>query len=172
MTDVLGLSKAQFGFMAMTWGIGTVIASFFFAFRRHYATRGSTLCATVVGFSIFAIVFAHSRIVPLTALVNMGLGFCVVGTMVTATTLVQKAVSDDMRGRVLGLFPLAQGCSMLAAAPVSWAGQSFGLPVVFPILAWTTLVVTGMVVLRQPTLRVMGRGDSPQLVPVSLPLGD
>jgi MFS family permease len=171
MREVLGLSKAQFGFMAMTWGIGTLLASFFFAFRRTYATRGVTLCLTVVGFSLCAIVFAHSRFVPLTALVNMGLGFCLVGTMVTANTLVQQLVRDEMRGRVLGLFPLAMGGSMLAAAPVSWAGQSFGLPVVFPVLAWTTLLVTSLVVLRQPALRKIGRGGGAVVaVPVVMPV--
>lgn len=158
MREILGLSKAQFGFMAMTWGIGTFVASFFFAFRRTYATRGLTLCMTVVGFSLCAVVFAHSRYVPLTALVNMGLGFCLVGTMVTATTLIQQTVRDEMRGRVLGLFPLAMGGSMLVAAPVSWAGEGFGLPVVFAVLAWTTLCATSLVVLRQPSLRRIGRG--------------
>ncbi|MEO8538569.1 MAG: MFS transporter [bacterium] len=173
MREVLGLSKAQFGFMAMTWGLGTFIASFFFAFRRTYATRGITLCLTVVGFSVCAIGFAHSRYVPFTALVNAGLGFCLVGTMVTATTLVQKTVSDEMRGRVLALFPLAMGGSMLAAAPVSWAGQSFGLEVVFPVLAWSTLAVTSLLVFRQPALRRIGRGgDASLAIPVAIPLTD
>lgn len=172
MREVLGLSKAQFGFMAMTWGIGTFVASFFFAFRREYATRGITLCFTVIGFSICAIGFAHSRYVPLTALVNAGLGFCLVGTMVTASTLVQKTVSNEMRGRVLGLFPLAMGFSMLGAAPVGWIGQSFGLPVVFAVLAWATLFATSAIVLRQPALRRIGRGGAPGLVAAVVPAVD
>lgn len=168
MREILGLSKAQFGFMAMTWGIGTFIASFFFAFRRTYATRGLTLCLTTVGFGVCAVGFAHSRFVPFTALVNMGLGFCLVGTMVTATTLVQQTVKDEMRGRVLGLFPLAMGGSMLMSAPVSAFGQAFGLPVTFAVLAWLTLIATSAVVLRQPSLRRIGRGGLaiPQPVPV------
>ncbi|MFN8615913.1 MAG: MFS transporter [Dehalococcoidia bacterium] len=170
MREILGLSKAQFGFMAMTWGIGTFIASFFFAFRRRYATRGLTLCLTTVGFGICAVGFAHSRFVPLTALVNMGLGFCLVGTMVTATTLVQQTVKDEMRGRVLGLFPLAMGGSMLMSAPVSAFGQRFGLPVTFAVLAWLTLFATSAVVLRQPSLRRIGRGGSlPAPVPAPMP---
>ncbi|HNM77804.1 MAG TPA: MFS transporter [Tepidiformaceae bacterium] len=158
MRDVMELSKAQFGFMAMTWGLGTFVASFFFAFRRAFATRGLTLCLTTVGFAVCAIVFAHSRYVPVTAVVNFGLGFCVVGTMVTASTIVQQAVKDEMRGRVLGLFPLMMGGSMLMAAPVSAFGQAFGLPLTFALLAWLTLAATGSVVVRQPSLRRAGTG--------------
>jgi MFS family permease len=169
MRDVLKLSKTQFGFMAMTWGIGTFVASFFFAFRQQFASRGVTLCCTVIGFALGAIVFAHSRSVPITALANAALGFCLVGTTVTATTLVQRTVSNEMRGRVLGLFPLAMGSSMLGAAPVGWASQEFGLAVVFPILAWSTLLGTTAIVIGQPGLkRIDGRDSSAPALPVAV----
>jgi predicted MFS family arabinose efflux permease len=170
MREVLGLSKTQFGFMAMTWGIGTMVGSLFFALRRQYATRGTTLCFCVIGFAICAIGFAHSRSVPITALVNAGLGFALVGTTVTASTIVQQTVSDEMRGRVLGLFPLAMGFSMLGAAPVSWAGEVFGLPVVFPILAWATLIATAGIIISRPSLRLVGR-RLPVLAPAAAPGG-
>ena len=153
MTTVLGLSKAQFGLMGMTWGFGTFAASFFFAYRHDLIRRGATLCFTTLMFAVCAIVFAHSRMIPLTAVANFGLGFALIGTMVSATTIVQHAVSDEMRGRVMGLFPLAMGLAMLNGAPVSAAGQIFGLEVVLPVLAWSTLVISGAIILWRPVLR-------------------
>lgn len=153
MTKVLGLSKAQFGLMGMTWGFGTFAASFFFAYRHELIRRGSTLCFTTLLFAVCAIGFAHSRFIPLTAAVNFGLGFALIGAMVSATTIVQHTVSEEMRGRVMGLFPLAMGLSMLNGAPVSAAGQWLGLEAVFPILAWATLLMTGLIIFGRPTLR-------------------
>lgn len=156
MTEVLGLSTTQFGFMAMTWGLGTFCASFFFVFRKGLASRGLSLCLAVLFFASCAIVFAHSRVVLVTAAANFGLGFAMVATMVSSSTIVQQTVSEEMRGRVMGLFPLAMGLSMLAGFPASAAGEVWGLPRVFPVLAWATLAVTGSVIALRPALRTAG----------------
>lgn len=156
MTEVLGLSTTRFGFMAMMWGLGTFFASFFFVFRKDLASRGLSLCLAVLFFASCAIVFAHSRIVLVTAAANFGLGFAMVATMVSSSTIVQQTVNEEMRGRVMGLFPLAMGLSMLASFPASAAGEVWGLPLVFPVLAWATLAVTASVIALRPALRAVG----------------
>ncbi|MBA4180874.1 MAG: hypothetical protein C0506_09825, partial [Anaerolinea sp.] len=158
MTKILGLTKAQFGLMGMTWGVGTLAASFFFAYRHDLVRKGSTLCAMTLLFSVCAVGFAYSRFIPLTAVVNFGLGFALIGTMVSSTTIVQHTVSEEMRGRVMGLFPLAMGLSMLNGAPVSAAGQWLGLEVVFPILAWATLLLSALIIFGRPALRRVDPG--------------
>lgn len=153
MTEVLGLSKREFGLIAMTWGFGAFAGSFFFARQHGLARRGATLCVMTFTFAVSAIVFGHSRFVPLTAVVNFSLGFAQVGTMVTASTVVQHLVRDEMRGRVMGLFPLAMGFAMLNAGPVSAAGQAVGLEVVVPALAWALLVIAALITVGLPELR-------------------
>jgi len=137
----------------MTWGLGAMVGSFVLARQHALARRGATLCAMTVMFAVSAIIFGHSRSIPLTAVVNFTLGFSLVGTMVSASTIVQYAVSDEMRGRVMGLFPLAMGLAMLNGAPVSAAGQVAGLELVLPILAWTMLALTLGVIVSRPNLR-------------------
>jgi MFS family permease len=170
MTNVLVLSKAQFGVMAMTWGLGTLAASFFFAWMSRLMRRGTTLLATTVGFAVCALVFAYSRNVPLTAAANFGLGFALIGTMVSATTIVQHTVSDEMRGRVLGLFPLAMSLSMLGGFPVSAVAQAYGMPIVYAVLAWAMLGLIAVVVVVQPALRRVGRGEAGAAPKVALAL--
>jgi MFS family permease len=156
MTEVLGLSKSEFGFIAMTWGLGAFAGSVFFARQPGLTRRGVTLCATAVLFSASSIVFGHSRLVPLTAVANFGLGLAMVGTMVISATIVQHEVSDEMRGRVLGLFPLAMGLAMLSAGPASAAGQLVGLETVVPLLAWATLLLSAVIMAGLPALRRAG----------------
>ncbi|WP_322795841.1 MFS transporter [Tepidiforma sp.] len=147
MRNVLGLTPTQFGFMAMTWGLGTFAASLFFFWRGHLPGRTATLRAAALGFAAGAIVFAHSRFVPLTAVANFALGFALVGTMVSSTTIAQRTVQEHMRGRVMGLFPLAMGLAMVAALPVGGAAQLTSLQAVFPIMAWLTLATVALVLL-------------------------
>ena len=167
MTKVLGLSPAEVGFMVTTWGLGTFASSFFFLFRKGVSSRGLTLCIAVLTFASCAIVFGHSRSIPLTAIANFGLGASMVGTMVTANTIVQQNVSDAMRGRVMGLFPLAMGLSMLGGLPVGLAANAYGLAVVVPILAWITLTATGIIVATRPSLRAVGKPRRLAVAPVA-----
>jgi predicted MFS family arabinose efflux permease len=167
MTKVLGLEPSQVGLMVMTWGLGTFVSSFFFLFRKGPSQRGITLCIAVLTFAACSIVFGHSRIIPVTAVANFGLGASMVGTMVTANTIVQQNVSDAMRGRVMGLFPLAMGLSMLGGLPVGLAGDVYGLPVIVPTLGWVTLAATALIVIGRPQLRSVGRHPNLAPAPVS-----
>ena len=153
MTDVLGLSKAQFGVIAMFFGLGAGLSSFFFARMQKLTRRDPTLCFTFLGFVVGALIFSYSRFAPLTAFSNMVLGFSMAGTLVTAATLVQYRVADEMRGRVMALFPLIQGMSLLAVLPVGAAGQAYGLELVVPTMSWIALAVGGAVILARPSLR-------------------
>ena len=153
MTDILGLSRAQFGLIAMLWGIGALTGSVILASRPGLAARGTTLAGLVLLFGVAGIVFGHSRLVPLTATANFALGVAMAGTMLTSATIVQYTVVEDMRGRVMGLFPLVMGLSMLNVGLVSAAAQAAGLPVVVPALEWAVLVLAIVIIAVSPALR-------------------
>ncbi len=153
MTEILNVSRAGFALMALGWGGGAVAGSIFFARRPELAGRGTTLCLATLVFAICTVVFAHSRSIPLTALVNVGLGFSLAASSVSATMIIQQEVSDEMRGRVMGLFPLTNGIAMLITMPISGIAQGIGLPIVLTVLGWTTLALAAAIVLRLPDVR-------------------
>lgn len=153
MTSVLDLSESEFGLIAMLWGIGAVLASLAFTRFPGVASSGITLCAAALLFAVASIVFAHSRSIPITSLANVCLGVGLASTMLSGTAIAQQAVADDMRGRVMGLFPLAMGLALLAAAPVSAAAQALSLESVVAALAWLTLGLVGALTFAQPGLR-------------------
>jgi MFS family permease len=173
MTEVLGLSRAQFGLIAMIWGFGAFAGSATLAANTNLAAKGSTLAAFVVLFGISGIVFGHSRIVALTAIANFSLGVAMAGMMLSSATIVQYRVAEEMRGRVMGLFPLIMGLSMLNVGPVSAAGQAAGLPVVVPALEWAVLVLAILILVAAPALRRVqsapASGPPPAVEPAPAP---
>ncbi|MFN0093554.1 MAG: MFS transporter [Dehalococcoidia bacterium] len=162
VTDVLDASPRGFAAMAVAWGGGAVIGAMFFAQRHDLAGRGTTLCGTALLFGLCALVFAHSRWLPLTGLANLGIGFAIAGNAVAASSLVQHAVTNDLRGRVMGLFPLMNGLNMVATAPIGALAQVVGLEVVMPVICWTALAAGVAIIATQPALRTRGRvGEAP-----------
>jgi hypothetical protein len=153
MTEILGLSRAQFGLIAMLWGMGAFAGSAVLASRPRLAARGSTLAALVILFGVAGIIFGHSRVVALTAAANFLLGVAMAGVLLSSATIVQYTVREEMRGRVMGLFPLVMGLSMLNVGPVSAAGQAAGLPVVVPALEWVALAMALAIIVLAPALR-------------------
>lgn len=164
MTEVLDLSRAQFGIMGMTWGLGAVTGSVLMTLNPGRARRGASLCFAVTMFAVCAIVFAHSRFIPLTAISNFGLGAAMAMSMVTAQTLLQYFASEEMRGRVMGLMPLVMGMSMLAALPVGVTAQRTSLEFVLPTLAWTMLTLAATLIILRPELRRSSGGSGPRTV--------
>ncbi len=156
VTEVLGLSRAQFGLVAMVWGIGGLTSSIVFTRLLSAARRGPTLVATAMLFGTAALIFSLSRLPLLTAAMNFFLGFALAGTIVVALTIVQYRVPNEMRGRVTGLFPLVLGMAMLNAFPVGAAGQRAGLEIVFPALALCVLCLTALLAMLLPALRTRG----------------
>ncbi|MBI5948915.1 MAG: MFS transporter [Chloroflexi bacterium] len=153
MTEVLHLTRTQYAFLGTIWGFGALAASLFFAYNQGLARRGSILCLNVAAFGIAAIVFGHSRFIPLTLVANFTLGFSMVGAGMTASTMVQYLVSDEMRGRVMGLFPLAMGLAMVNTFPVGALAQATSLELVMPLMGWLTLFVSMLIIVGQPGLR-------------------
>jgi predicted MFS family arabinose efflux permease len=171
MRDVMDLSKSGFGAMAFTWGLGGAAASLLFVLRHGLAQRGATLVAVSLLFAVGVLVFGYSRLIPLTAAANFTLGFCMVATNTTSSTIAQHVVSEEMRGRVMGLFPLMMGLSMLTAAPVGAVGQLAGLEVVVPTLGWVTLtLIVAIVALRPQVRRANGGLVEPGFGPPAAPL--
>ena len=163
MTQVLGLSKAQFGLVAMVWGIGAFCSSFYFARNLRSARSGRTMCILAIVFGLFALVFSYSRIPLLTAAANFVLGFSLAGTLVVAITVVQYKVADEMRGRVMGLFPLIMGVSMLNVLPVGAAGQRLGLELIVPAMSWAALALAAYIITTRGSLRRTAGALSPSL---------
>ena len=140
MMDVLKFSSRQVGFMGATWGIGAFAASIAFTRLRGLTLRGITLAGLSTFFGCAVMGFGYSRLIPLTAVFDLGMGFAFTATMLTSSTLVQHMVDDSMRGRVMSLFPFSQGFAYICTAAIGGIGQQVGLAVLVPALGWATVL--------------------------------
>ena len=152
MIEVLDFNSAQVGFMGMTWGLGALAASFLLAQFRWLTLRGDTLGAVTMIFGCGVVGFGLSRYIPVTAFFDFFFGFGFTATSLVSATIVQHTVADNVRGRVMGLFPFTLGFANLCTAPIGLAGQQFGLAFMVPALGLSTIALCALVFAVRPQL--------------------
>ena len=165
--EVLGFTPAQVGLMGATWGLGSLTASLMLARAGGLARRGGSLAVVSTLFGVAALGFGYSRFIPLTALSDYGMGFAFTGTSLVASTLVQHLVADEVRGRVLSLFPLSGGLAQAATALAGLAGGWLGLAVLLPLLGW--MVIGGCLLLTGVHRQFLGARVQPRIAPATPP---
>lgn len=154
---VLGLSPTGVGLLAMTWGVGSMVASLAMTNVGHFRGKGYLLAGAAAGFAICVIAFGYSRIIPLSATINLGLGGLLAVSGVTSTSLVQRMVHNEMQGRVMSLFMMSAGISQLLTLPVGGLAQWATFELVMPLMGWLCLGAVALIFFTQPALRRAGR---------------
>jgi MFS family permease len=156
VTEVLGLSATEFGFFAAAWGLGAISASLVMTGVGHFPAKGWLFIAAVLVFSLLVLVWAYSRSVPLSAVVNFSLGASFTVIQISARSLIQRAVPLDLQGRVLSLLMLNLAVANIAGLAVGGLAQLASLEVVTAVLGWTAFGLVLTVVLTRPAIRRIG----------------
>lgn len=149
VTTVVEVPIAEMGFVVMFWGIGSMIGAIAMARLASFERRGALVAAGALLFSCGFLVFSswHTQLNTIVGNLAMGAGLTI--TMVSSTILIQHLTPNEIRGRVMSLFQLNMAFAQLMTMPVALLAQYFTLPVVFPALAWSTLVIVLLVLLSQ-----------------------
>jgi MFS family permease len=95
------------GFLMGSAGIGAVCGLVYLASRREVRglTRWTAIGITTAGVSVM--IFSYSRMLPLSLLMMAGVGFGIIITAMTTSTIIQTVVEDRMRGRLMSFFTMA-----------------------------------------------------------------
>ena len=157
---VLGLSATGVGLLAMTWGLGSMVASIAMTNVGHFRAKGYLLLAAAAGFSACVVLFGYSRVIPVSAVINFGLGSLLTVCGVTATSLVQRLVHNEMQGRVMSLFMMSGGISQLLTLPIGGLAQWATLELVMPMMGWIALAGVATIAFTQPAVRRAGRAPA------------
>ena len=158
---VFGRGAPGLAVLASTIGIGAVIGGLWLAQRRGSAgrTRLVLLSALLVALSVLGLAATTSFAVA-TACAALA-GFGMVATGVTTQTLIQMAVADGVRGRVLGLYGLIfRGGPALGALAIGVASEWVGLQ--WPLAAGAGLALLAWLPIwrrRQVIARHLGEGE-------------
>ena len=139
--DVLRLDAAQYGILSAAWGVGALIATLVVARLGDVREMGRLIVVTAGLAGVSTFVFALSPWYLASLVLSAGMGGGLMAYDATMAALLQIISSDEMRGRVMGLYGLTFGFTPMggfalgALASVAGAPVAVGLGGVI-IMAW------------------------------------
>jgi MFS family permease len=159
--DVLHLGERGFGLLLSANGIGASLGALWVAGRPETGDRASIRRRVFGSLGLFAsMVVVFSRMThPWLAAAALALaGFGAISFVSTSNTLIQLAVPDHLRGRVMGIWALVFGGAMPVGSWIVGAtAQATDTPLAITLSGAACLALSGLVWLRLPPA---GRGDS------------
>ena len=157
---VLGLSPTGVGLLAMTWGVGAMVGSLAMTNVGHFRSKGYLVIYAAAAFAGCVVLFGYSRVIPLSAVINLGLGSMLTVSGVASTSLVQRMVHNDVQGRVMSLFMMSGGVSQLLTLPIGGLAQWATFELTMPLMGWISLAAVAAIALTQPSVRNAGRAGA------------
>ena len=152
--DVLHLGETGLALLMGMAGAGSLFGALFLAYLGDFRRKGWFVLGGCLGFAVCLIGFSLSTNVVVSVIFLFALGFAIVCSVAVTNTLLQKLVTDEMRGRVLSLFML----SFIGAMPIGnliagAASQRFGAPRTLAVGGLIIIVFVAVVTWRNPRLR-------------------
>ena len=126
---VLGGNAATNGFLLSARGAGSLAGALLIATLGHINYRGRLVMLGAMTYPVLLFAFAFVRWVPLSLLTLAGAGAGMIFVMNLANAIIQTAVPDHLRGRVMGSYTwIFFGFMPLGALWVGTAAEHLGEP--------------------------------------------
>jgi len=116
--DVLGGGATEFGFLSSAMGWGSIVGLFLLAFMGNRQHKGWIMLGCFLIYTTMLIGFSASTnlYVSLAILATAGIFHSI--AMALNNTLIQLAVRNEMRGRVMAVWQMTQGLQPLGSFPM------------------------------------------------------
>jgi MFS family permease len=152
--DIFHLGASGLALLMGTAGAGALFGALFLAYLGDFRRKGWFVLGGDFGFAISLICFALSTNLTRSLISLFLLGFAFVCSVAVTNTLLQKLVTDDMRGRVMSMFML----SFIGAMPIGnliagAASHRFGVPHTLAAGGVIIAIFVTVITWRSPKLR-------------------
>jgi MFS family permease len=152
--DVFHLGATGLALLMGTAGAGALFGALFLAYLGDFRHKGWFVLGGDFAFAVCLICFSLSTRVVVSLVFLFLLGFGIVCSVAVSNTLLQKLVTDEMRGRVMSMFML----SFIGAMPIGnliagAASHRFGVQHTLATGGLIIAVFVVIVTLRSPKLR-------------------
>lgn len=152
--DVFHLGETGLAVLMGTAGAGALFGALFLAYLGDFRRKGWFVLGGDFGFAVCLIGFSLSTFLSLSLLFLFALGFAIVCSVAVTNTLLQKLVTDEMRGRVMSMFML----SFIGAMPIGnliagAASHRFGVQHTLAIGGVIIALFVATLAVRRPDLR-------------------
>jgi len=105
--DIFGLGEAGLAWMMGMAGGGALFGALLVAYLGDFRRKGWAVIGGGMVAGLCVTVFALSTDLSISLLALFGIGFAIVISVATENTLLQKLVTDQMRGRVMSMFMMS-----------------------------------------------------------------
>jgi MFS family permease len=148
--DILHRGASGLGFLMTATGIGALAGSMTLAAFSQLRKKGVLIFCAGIIFSLATLAFSLSRNYYLSLAILPLVGLSMVSQVATVNTIIQSVVSDQMRGRVMGVFTMMfMGMmpfgSFIAGSIASRWGAAFALQLGAGICLCATVVIYKLV---------------------------
>ena len=135
-------------------GAGALFGALFLAYLGDFRHKGWFVLGGDFAFGVCLIAFSLTTNFKLSLVFLFALGFGIVCSVAVTNTLLQKLVTDEMRGRVMSMFML----SFIGAMPIGnliagAASHRFGVQKTLAAGGFIIAVFVTAVAIRSPRLR-------------------
>jgi hypothetical protein len=147
-SDAVGLAWLTSGM-----GIGAMISAVSIAMRGSTAGLTRNVLLGTLGVALSAIGFIATEILWVSVVFSALIGFTFNSVTTGTQTLVQSAIDNDLRGRIMGLYTLIyRGVPALGALAVGGLAETLGLRLTFAISATVALIAWAVMMPRLRTI--------------------
>jgi MFS family permease len=154
VTIVLQQGAAAYGWLTAAFGIGAVAGALVIANRPRPGWHGRWLFIANILFPIMLSVFVFNTLLPVSFVLEFGMGaaFMIEYTMIN--TLLQTRVEDVMRGRILALYTITfLGFAPFGNLALSALSSRIGLNYAIALFAAVSLVLSQVIFRRAPEMQ-------------------
>src|SRR5205085_1996573 len=119
---------------------------------------GQWVAYSAASFGITLILFASSRVLWLSAILLVPVGFAMMLQLAASNTLIQAMVPDALRGRVMAVYSMMLlGMAPFGALSAGWLAERIGAPWTVAIGGVVCTIAATVFSLRLPSLRSEAR---------------
>ena len=154
--EVLSGDAATLGWLQSARGAGALIGALLLASLGRFKFKGKLLTAGTILFPLTLLIFALIRWLPVSLLVLVAVGAAQILALNLANAIVQTQVSDELRGRVMGIYSLVFfGFMPIGGLLAGAAAQYIGEPETVAVSALISLGVAALVWVFLPQVRAL-----------------
>lgn len=142
------------GLLQASRGVGAVICSLAIASFSRYLARGKVLIVGLVSLPIFMILFSINSSFLLSSIILVGIGAGIIAVNNLSNGLTQTLVSEEFRGRVMGVYSFSFfGFMPLGALWIGMLAEQFGSPTAILINSIILIIFSTVIWIVSPNLR-------------------
>ena len=151
--DVLQMGASGYGQLMAATGLGAVIGPLIAASLPNSVNKGKLLIASMIAWPTILMIFAASRLFPLTMLLLVFTGITHNLTMTLIQALLLVRSSEAMRGRVSGVRAFAIGIMPLGTLLSGGGANLWGAPTMLVINSLGYILISILITIWAPELR-------------------